>query len=186
MQKKATRNPKSIYEIMPIAMSTALASMIGLWASNTANADGMVPEYDEYAPAPIQTDAVDVPIDNSIVVKLDKQASTVVIGNPSVAEATVQNGNMLFVLGRTFGATNIIALDADNEEIANIPVSVTTTAPQTMTLHKGSTKVSYSCAAFCETALVPGDGKEHYETLEKAVKTKLNISQRTSADTGQE
>jgi Flp pilus assembly secretin CpaC len=123
---------------------------------------------------------VTVPIDNSAMLPLNGNAATVVVGNPSIAEVTVQNGNLLFILGRNFGTTNVIALDNQNNEIANIPISVTANVPHHMTLYRGAAQVSYSCASRCERSLTPGDVGDEYDTAQTQVKAKLSIGKGAS------
>ena len=45
------------------------------------------------------------------MVKLPERASTVVIGNPLIADVTLQPGNVMVVNARGYGVTNVIALD---------------------------------------------------------------------------
>jgi Flp pilus assembly secretin CpaC len=37
-------------------------------------------------------------------------AAEVIIGNPTIADVSVQGGNLLVVTGKSFGVTNIISL----------------------------------------------------------------------------
>ena len=43
--------------------------------------------------------------------KLPDQVATIVIGNPLIADATLQSGGVLVVTGKGYGATNLLALD---------------------------------------------------------------------------
>jgi Flp pilus assembly secretin CpaC len=62
--------------------------------------------------------------DQSQLLRLPRAVSEVIIGNPSIADVTVQGGNLLVVTGKTFGVTNIIALDADRNVIQDQRVVV--------------------------------------------------------------
>ena len=62
--------------------------------------------------------------DQSQLLRLPRAVSEVIIGNPSIADVTVQGGNLLVVTGKTFGVTNIIALDADRNVIQDQRVLV--------------------------------------------------------------
>src|SRR5262245_19203692 len=50
--------------------------------------------------------------DQSQLLRLPRPVDHVIIGNASIADVSVQAGNLLIVTGKTFGVTNIIALDA--------------------------------------------------------------------------
>ena len=50
---------------------------------------------------------------------------TVSIGNPAIADITVIDRTHVLVLGKTFGSTNIIALDPPVREAMNDQIVVT-------------------------------------------------------------
>ena len=55
-------------------------------------------------------DALTVELDGARILKLDTPASDVVIGNPFIADVTVQNPNRLVILGRAPGVTRLIVM----------------------------------------------------------------------------
>src|SRR5689334_12529051 len=63
--------------------------------------------------------------DQSQIIALPRPASTVVVGNPSIADVTIQ-GNQIFVHGKLFGKTNVIALDEGGNQIGNFAINVGT------------------------------------------------------------
>ena len=54
---------------------------------------------------------INVILDQAKLVKLPERVATIVIGNPLIADATVQTGGLMVITGKGYGATNIIALD---------------------------------------------------------------------------
>ena len=60
-------------------------------------------------------DVVDVLIDQATLVRLDRPAAEIVVGNPSIADVSVQSGKVLVVTGKSFGETNLIVMDADGK-----------------------------------------------------------------------
>ena len=163
-----------------IALGAASTALCALLSATPVAADGMFDEMDDFAYEEQQPTIVAVPIDNSSMLELERNAATVVVGNPSIADVSVQKGNLLFVLGRNFGTTNVIALDSDNKQIANIPISVTTTMPHHMTLYRGAGQVSFTCAPRCERSLIPGDFNQEFVDAEAQVRNKLNIGKEAS------
>jgi hypothetical protein len=102
-----------------------------------------------------------VPLDQVRTVAFAKPAATVYVGNPSIADIKMMDARHAFVLGKSFGTTNIIALDSDGHEVANTFVTVSGSNGQLVTLTKGSTQTTFSCAgSHCEIAPQPGDA--HY------------------------
>src|SRR5258708_39696763 len=60
-------------------------------------------------------DAIAVSVDQAKLVKLPARAATIVVGNPLIADVTLQNGGILVVTGKGYGATNFIAIDPSGE-----------------------------------------------------------------------
>src|SRR5436190_15883004 len=54
---------------------------------------------------------INVIVDQATLVKLPDRVATLVIGNPVIADASVQAGGWIVITGKGYGATNIIALD---------------------------------------------------------------------------
>jgi uncharacterized membrane protein YgcG len=54
--------------------------------------------------------ALEVDLDGARIVKLDSAASDVVIGNPFIADVTVQTPNRLVIIGKSPGVTNLIVM----------------------------------------------------------------------------
>ena len=113
--------------------------------------------------------------DQAAVVNLTGEASTVVVGNPSIADATVR-GNALFVHGRTFGHTNVIALDADGNELASISVNVMLGGAHNINVFRKGAKFSYACNPHCESTLQIGDNGAYFEIIGKETESKIGIS----------
>ena len=62
------------------------------------------------APA-IAAESVVISLDQARILKLPDRAATVVIGNPLIADLSVQPGGVAVVTGKGFGRTNIVAMD---------------------------------------------------------------------------
>lgn len=114
--------------------------------------------------APALAGTLSVPMDEVRMVTFVKPVATVYVGNPMIADITVIDSRHVFVLGKAFGATNIIALDSNGREIANNPLTVFGRTSNIVTLNRGDQQVTYACAAArCETAPLPGDDKSIYD-----------------------
>lgn len=97
-----------------------------------------------------------VQVDQSQILGLDRPADTVVIGNPSIADASVQ-GPRLFVHGRSFGTTNLIVLDDKGTEIGNYELTVQLGGRYNVSVFKAGSEYSYVCAPDCEAQMHVGD-----------------------------
>ena len=52
-----------------------------------------------------------VVVDQAKILKLPERVSTIVVGNPLIADVTLQPGGMVVVTGKGYGSTNMIAMD---------------------------------------------------------------------------
>ena len=135
------------------------------------------------AAAPAFAGDLDVPMDEVRMVTFVKPVATVYVGNPMIADVTVIDARHVFVLGKQYGATNIIALDANGREVADTPLTVNGRRSNIVTLNLGDQQVTYACGASrCESAPLPGDSTPvysaaatdnsgHQGSSEKAAKT---------------
>jgi Flp pilus assembly secretin CpaC len=123
--------------------------------------------------------SVDLTIDFAKILKLDRPAATLVIGNPGIADATVQDEKTVILTGKTAGSTNLIILDDKGEEVANLTVRVSSDIRQLTTVFYGSKRQTFSCAPTCEQVISVGDNPEAFETA------KSQIQNRTLFATGQ-
>lgn len=121
--------------------------------------------------------------DQSQLLRLPRPASEIIVGNPSIADVTLQDGNLVVVTGKTFGITNIIALDNDHNVIQDQRVMVERDDRRIVNLHKGSQRFTYACTPNCEPTLTIGDEKDFFESVKSANSGKTKFSE-GSADQG--
>jgi len=121
--------------------------------------------------------------DQSQLLRLPRRASEIIVGNPSIADVGLQDGNLLVVTGKTFGITNIIALDEEHNVIQDQRVMVERDDRKVVNLHKGSTRFTYACTPNCEPTLTIGDDKTFFDNVKSANSSKTGFSQ-GAADAG--
>ncbi len=113
--------------------------------------------------------AIGVAVDQARLVTFKRPAKTVFLGNPMIADVSMLDARHAFVLGKTMGLTNLIALEANGAQIENMSVLVTNTFAAA-TLNRGPDQFNYTCSlAHCETAPRPGDPKPYVDNTESAV-----------------
>jgi hypothetical protein len=126
--------------------------------------------------APASAADLIVRYDQSQLLRLPRAVSEVIIGNPSIADVTVQGGNLLVVTGKTFGITNIIALDADRNVIQDQRVVVDQDERRTVVLYKGPARHTFTCAPACTPALMIGDDPKFFDAVTRMAQTKTGGS----------
>ena len=125
-----------------------------------------------------------VKYDQSQLLRLPRPVAEIIVGNPTIVEVTAQASNLLVVTGKTFGITNVIALDAERNIIQDQRVMVVRDEVKTVTLVKGGKRESYNCTPQCNPSLVVGDDEKHFETLVKVADRKIRFSE-TNDHSGQ-
>ena len=107
---------------------------------------------------------VAISMDEVRVVTFQRPITTVFVGNPTIADATVIDSYHAFILGKTFGTTNLIALGPQSQTIANQQITVTNRGGATVTLNKGAAQYNFACTtAHCEASPLPGDQKTFFD-----------------------
>ncbi|HEX4157723.1 MAG TPA: pilus assembly protein N-terminal domain-containing protein [Rhizomicrobium sp.] len=116
-----------------------------------------------------EASGLSVVIDQARLVSLPKGVKTVYVGNPVIADIQMVDPQHVFLLGKTFGLTNMIALDPDGKQISNQQVVVTNNFAA-VTINRGPDQFDYMCTrGHCETAPRPGDPSPFVTTTEGAV-----------------
>ncbi|MFA5955326.1 pilus assembly protein N-terminal domain-containing protein [Hyphomicrobium sp.] len=118
--------------------------------------------------------------DQSQLLRLPRPVSEIIIGNPSIADVALQDGNLLVVTGKTFGITNVIALDADHNVIQDQRVMVERDDSRVVNLHMGSQRYTYACTPNCEPTLTIGDESEFFSNVKSANSAKTGFSSSAS------
>lgn len=118
------------------------------------------------AQTPVRTterpDAVAVMVDQAKVIRLPDRTQTVIVGNPMIADISVQKNGILVVTGKSFGVTNFIALDAAGGMLAESRVTVRAATDSVVTVQRGMDRESYSCAPQCQPAIQLGDSNKFF------------------------
>jgi len=109
------------------------------------------------------TDVV-VLADQAKLLSVGGEPSTIVVGNPNIADVTIQGSNV-FVHGRNFGSTNLIVLDKEGNQLANLDVTVSQGGNNNLTVFRGGGKYSYVCAPQCQVVTQVGDKVDYFDAV---------------------
>src|SRR4051794_31425347 len=111
----------------------------------------------ETVAAAVPGGSIVVAIDRAKIVKLPERTATLVIGNPLIADAVVQPGGIVVITAKSYGATNMVALDRKGETLLEQPIQVVGPSDQMVVVYRGIERESYSCAPVCERRITLGD-----------------------------
>jgi hypothetical protein len=110
-------------------------------------------------------DAISVSVDQAKLVKLPTRVATIVVGNPLIADVTLQNGNIVVVTGKGYGATNFIAMDRTGEILVDRLIQVEGPTDQLVTVYRGIDRETYSCMPVCQRRATLGDGDSYFKSV---------------------
>ncbi|MBE7199379.1 MAG: pilus assembly protein N-terminal domain-containing protein [Parafilimonas terrae] len=106
---------------------------------------------------------VTVLVDNAKLIRLPERTQTVVVGNPFIAEVTPQKNGVLILTGKSFGSTNLIALDSGGALIAETTIRVEASREATITVQRGMERESLSCTPNCQPSAQLGDAAKYFD-----------------------
>jgi hypothetical protein len=137
-----------------------------------------------FGAAPARADTVTLSIDRAQVMHLPEQVRTIVIGNPLIADASLQRGGVLVVTGRGYGETNLLALDRSGRVLMDKTVQVLgPKGGNVVVVYRGVARESYSCAPQCEPRITLGDAATYFNPT--LAQTGARTGQGHGGNTGQ-
>jgi Flp pilus assembly secretin CpaC len=116
------------------------------------------------APAAPAEDAISVNVDQAKLVRLPGRIATIVVGNPLIADVTLQAGGVIVVTGKGYGATNFIAMDRTGSVLVDRLIQVEGPSDQVVTIYRGVERESYSCMPICQRRITLGDGDTYFKS----------------------
>ncbi|MBV1706320.1 MAG: pilus assembly protein N-terminal domain-containing protein [Hyphomicrobiales bacterium] len=150
------------------AVLLALAILPAAWIA-TASADTLHP-------------VARVKIDQATLVKVPDGVHTLVIGNPAIADVTLlKRLNTLVVTGKSYGETNVIALDSNGNQVATTEIQVSEALHNKLLLQNGMDRMTYYCNPHCQPTVTIGDQLTYNSNLDAQINQHNNDSLQNSS-----
>ena len=108
--------------------------------------------------------AIGVIIDQARLIKLPARVATIVVGNPLIADVTLQPGGIVVVTGKGYGATNFIAMDRAGDVLVDRLIQVEGPADPIITVYRGIERESLSCMPICQPRITLGDADRYFKS----------------------
>jgi hypothetical protein len=109
-------------------------------------------------------DKISVFVDQAKLLKMPAKVATIIVGNPLIADVTLQSGGIVVVTGKGYGATNFIAMDRGGDVLVDRQIMVEGPTERLVTVYRGVERESYSCAPICQRRITLGDGENYFKT----------------------
>jgi Flp pilus assembly secretin CpaC len=120
------------------------------------------------APVPVPAPAADslsVVVDQAKLIKLPEKVATIVVGNPLIADVSLQPGGTMVVTGKGYGTTNVMALDRQGTVLVDRIVQVEGPTDKLVTVYRGVERESYSCTPVCQRRVTLGDAPTYFDAV---------------------
>jgi Flp pilus assembly secretin CpaC len=108
-----------------------------------------------------QSASLNVEIDQARRVQLRGPAGSVIVGNPLIADVTVVDSNTLYITGKGYGVTEVVAVDAIGRTVFQSQVVVTAgDGGGRVRVWRGATATEMACASSCSPSVRSATGTE--------------------------
>jgi Flp pilus assembly secretin CpaC len=127
-------------------------------------------------------ETMDVALDQATLMKLPDKVSTIVVGNPMIADVAIQSGGLVVVTGKGFGATNLIALDRTGTVL--MERSIVVSGPRgrdAVQVYRGVQRETYSCTPNCERRITLGDSADFFTAITQQAETRNSAASSSGA-----
>ena len=132
------------------------------------------------AQARAETTVINVTLDRATLIRMPEKAQTLIIGNPIIADVTVlKNNGMMVITGKGFGETNLIAVDAGGNPVAESLIKVSANGAL-LIVQRGNERESYSCSPKCMPTIQLGDGGKLFADSVAQSTTRNTLAQPTA------
>ncbi|MBZ9678038.1 pilus assembly protein N-terminal domain-containing protein [Mesorhizobium sp. ES1-1] len=95
---------------------------------------------------------IEVTMNQAKIVKLSRPADTIVVGNPAIADASVQDASTIVLTGKGFGVTNLVILDPAGKPIIDEQVTVVRQDASSVRIYRRAEIQTMSCTPYCESS----------------------------------
>ncbi len=95
---------------------------------------------------------INVIMNQAKIVRLSRAADTIVVGNPAIADAAVQDATTIVLTGKGFGVTNLVVLDRDGSPIIDEQVTVARDEAASVRIYRRADVQTMSCTPYCESS----------------------------------
>lgn len=115
-------------------------------------------------------------VDFAKIVALPRPASTVIIGNTGIAQASLSDDRTVILTGRTPGSTNLIVIDSEGAEVTNLVLDVVAGSGRLVTVHQGVRRATFTCGRRCDPVLLVGDDADHFNATAAQIAARNGFS----------
>nr|WP_314527707.1 pilus assembly protein N-terminal domain-containing protein [uncultured Brevundimonas sp.] len=103
--------------------------------------------------AKAQDGALNVEIDRSARVQLRGAAASIIVANPQIADVSIVDANTLFIVGKGYGVTEVVAVDGVGRTLFQREIVVSGGATGSVRVWRGAQATEMTCGASCSPSV---------------------------------
>ena len=123
-----------------------------------------------------QAERLVVTTDRAKIIKLPDQTKTVIVGNPIIADVTIGKDGLVILTGKSFGTTNLIALDGTGAILNKSTIQVQQANENLVIMQRGLDRETYSCTPTCMPTVALGDETKYFTDAGSASTTRNKLA----------
>ncbi len=123
---------------------------------------------------------VTVTVDRAKVFRIQEPASTVIIGNPFIADVSMHDHFTVVVTGKSYGSTNLVILDDKGEPIIDEVIIVRASEDNVVSVTRNALRQTYSCSPVCEPTLRLGDSQAAFDTFAQQATMRNDLAEKAA------
>jgi hypothetical protein len=104
-------------------------------------------------------------MDEAKLIRLPDKVATIVIGNPMIADVSLQPGGIMVITGKGYGTTNVVVLDRAGAVLMEKSIEVQGPRAHVVVMYRGIERETYSCTPVCERRIMVGDSGVYFDTV---------------------
>ena len=100
-----------------------------------------------------QARPLNIEIDSATRVQLRAPAGSVIVANPRIADVTVVDANTLFITGKGYGVTDVVAVDALGRPLLQTQIIVSAGRSGAVRVWRGAEATDMACGSSCSPSV---------------------------------
>jgi Flp pilus assembly secretin CpaC len=107
-------------------------------------------------------DVITLQLDRATVIRAPAKTTTMVVGNPAIADVSVQKNGVIVLTAKSYGETNLLALDSEGQLVSESWLKVQASNRGNMIITRGVERETHSCSPACVPTMTLGDNQKYF------------------------
>jgi Pilus formation protein N terminal region len=110
----------------------------------------------------LANDVITLQLDRATVIRAPNKTTTMVVGNPAIADVSIQKNGVIVLTAKSYGETNLLALDSEGQLVSETWLKVQASIRGNMVITRGVERETHSCTPNCVPTMTLGDNQKYF------------------------